>query len=158
MSIFPNFDEIDILELPVFFFLFWQKCLKKHIHFIFWKRNNIQYSLLLVQYAVTSPVINAYKIGCDFLLWQKLLQLLHQQPPYQLVLMVIYNATLKLAELALHLFLLSSKNSVTIDIYLGKRRTIEPLLTILFIANFSNGFSGTKQQSSRSFRKCTYLF
>ena len=72
--------------------------------------------------------------------------------------MVIYNATLKLAELALHLFLLSSKNSVTIDIYLGKRRTIEPLLTILFIVNFSIGFSGTKRQSSRSFRKCTYLF
>ena len=72
--------------------------------------------------------------------------------------MVIYYATLKLAELVPRLFLLLSKNLVALDIYLGKRRTIEPLLTMLFIANFSNGFSGTKQQSSRSFRKCTYLF
>ena len=77
------------------------------------------------------------------------------QPPYQLVLMVICNATLKLAELVPCLFLLSSKNSVAFDIYLGKWQTVEPLLTILFIVNFSNEFSGTKRQSSRSFRKCT---
>ena len=82
-----------------------------------------------------------------------------KQPPYQLVLMVICYATLKLAELAPRLFLLLSKNLVELEIYIfGKRRTIEPLLTMLFIANFSNGFSGKKQQSSRSFRKCTYLF
>ena len=82
-----------------------------------------------------------------------------KQPPYQLVLMVICYATLKLAELVPRLFLLLSKNLVELEIYIfGKRRTIEPLLTMLFIANFSNGFSGTKQQSSRSFRKCTYLF
>ena len=92
--------------------------LEKAYSLYFWKRNNIQYSFLLVQYAVTSPVINAYKIGCDFLPWQKLLQLLHQQPPYQLVLMVIYNATLKLAELVPCFFLLSSK--VALNIYLGK--------------------------------------
>ena len=79
-----------------------------------------QYSLLLVQYAVTSPVTNAYKIACDFLSWQKLLQLLHKQPPYQLVLMVICYATLKLAELVPCLFLLSGKNSVAFDIHLGK--------------------------------------
>ena len=97
-------------------------------------------------------------MACEFLSSQKLLQLLHQQPPYQLALMVIYYATLKLAELVPRLFLLLSKNLVALDIYLGKRRTIEPLLTILFIANFSIGFSGTKRQSSRSFRKCTYLF
>ena len=99
-------------------------------------------------------------MACEFLLSPKLLQLLHQQPPYQLVLIliVIFNATLKLAELAPCLFLHSSKNSVALDIYLGKRRTIERLLTKLFIVNFSNGFSGTKPQSSRSFRKCTYLF
>ena len=146
MSIFPTFDEVDILELPVFFF-------PQNVR-------NKQYSLLLVQYAVTSAVLNAYKMACEFLLSPKLLQLLHQQPPYQLVLIliVIFNATLKLAELAPCLFLHSSKNSLALDIYLGKRRTIEPLLTKLFIVNFSNGFSGTKPQSSRSFRKCTYLF
>ena len=69
---------------------------------------------------MTLPVINAYKIACDFLSWQKLLQLRRQQPPYQLVLMVICNATLKLAELVPRLFLRSSKNSVAFDIYLGK--------------------------------------
>ena len=99
-------------------FPFLVEVLEKAYSLYFWKRNNIQYSFLLVQYAVTSPVINAYKIGCDFLPWQKLLQLLHQQPPYQLVLMVIYNATLKLAELVPRFFLLSSK--VAFDIYLGK--------------------------------------
>ena len=93
-----------------------------------------------------------------FLSWQKVLQLLHQQPPYQLVLMVICNATLKLAELVPRLFLRSSKNSVAFDIYLGKWHTVQPMLTMLFIVHFSNGFSETKRQSSRSFRKCTYLF
>ena len=85
---------------------------------------------------MTSPVLNAYKIVCEFLSLQKLLQLPHQQPPYQLVLMMIYNATLKLAELVPCLFLLSSKNSAALDIYLGKRRTTELLLTMLFIVNF----------------------
>ena len=104
------------------------------------------------------PVLNVYKMACEFLSSQKLLQLLHQQTPYQLVLMLIYNAILKLAELVPHLFLFSSRNSVALDIYLGKRRTIEPLLMMLFIANFKKGSPGTKRQSSRSFRKCTCLF
>ena len=97
-------------------------------------------------------------MACEFLSSQKLLQLLHQQTAYQLVLMLIYNAILKPAELVPHLFLFSSRNSVALDIYLGKRRTIEPLLMMLFIANFKKGSPGTKRQSSRSFRKCTCLF
>ena len=72
-------------------------------------------------------------MACEFLSSQKLLQLLHQQTPYQLELMLIYNAILKLAELVPHLFLFSSRNSVVLDIYLGKRRTIEPLLTMLLL-------------------------
>ena len=88
----------------------------------------------------------------------KLFKLRRQQPPYQLVLMVICNATLKLAELVPRLFLRSGKNSVAFDIYWGKWHTLQPMLTMLFIVNFSNGFSETKRQSSRSFRKCTYLF
>ena len=79
----------------------------------------MQYSLLVVQYAVTSQVLNAYKMACEFSLSQKLLQSIHQQPPYQPVLMVICYATLKLAELVPHLFLLLSKNLVELEIFIS---------------------------------------
>ena len=72
--------------------------------------------------------------------------------------MVIYDATLKLAELVPPLFLLSSKISAARDVSLGKWLTVELLLAMLFIVNFSDKFSGTKQQSSNSSRKCTYFF
>ena len=136
---------------PSFFFS--GRCAWKRLSIIFFESVINKHNIIFFWF--NTPVINAYKIACDFLPWQKLLQLLHQLPPYQLVLMVIFNATLKLAELIPRIFLLSSKNSVAFDIYLGKWQTVEPLLTMLFIVNFSNEFPGTKRQSSRSFRKCT---
>ena len=130
-------------------FSFSGRCAWKSLSIIFFESVINKHNIIFFWF--NTPVINAYKIACGFLPWQKLLQLLHQQPPYQLVLMVIFNATLKLPRL----FLLSSKNSVAFDIYLGKWQTAEPLLTMLFIVNFSNELSGTKRQSSRSFTKCT---
>ena len=136
---------------PSFFFS--GRCAWKSLSIIFIESVINKHNIIFFWF--NTPVINAYKIAHDFLPWQKLLQLLHQQPPYQLLLMVIFNATLKLTELVPPFFLLSSKNSVAFNIYLGKWQTVESLLTMLFIVNFSNEFSGTKRESSRSFRKCT---
>ena len=65
---------------------------------------------------MTSPALTICKTACDFLSWQRLFHLFHLQPPNQLILMVTYDATLKLAELEPPLSLRLSETVMTLYI------------------------------------------